>query len=115
MISIEDFKKIDVRVGKILSAEKVANSDKLLKLILDVGEKDELGETIGRQVLAGVAEVYPDPLILIGKEIPVIINLEPRKLRGQMSNGMILAAVADRNRPVLLCPIEHVPPGSVVR
>ena len=107
MVTLEDFKKLDIRIGKIVSAERIPDSDKLVKLIFDLG-----GEQ--RQVLAGIAEFFPDLAVLAGKEVPLIVNLEPRKMRGLMSEGMMLAADAG-GRPVLLHPAEEVPPGSIVR
>jgi len=106
MISFEDFKKLDIRIGKVVSAEKVADTDKLIKLVFDMGDHE-------RQVVAGVAESYSAE-DLIGKEMPVLVNLEPRELKGFESNGMILAADAD-GKPTLLFPDEEVPPGSVVK
>jgi len=106
MITFDDFKKLDIRIGKIVSAEKVEGTDKLLKLEIDLGSEK-------RQLVAGVAEVYaPDQLI--GREVPVLLNLEPRSIRGVESQGMILAADAD-GKPVLLHPEREVPPGSIVR
>lgn len=107
MITIDDFKKIDIRIGKVISAEKVPDTDKLIKLIFDIG-----GEQ--RQVVSGIAESFPDPTVLVGKEIPVVLNLEPRELKGNISEGMILAVGAD-DGPVLLCPEKEVLPGSIVR
>lgn len=105
MITYDDFAKLDIRIGKILSAEKIPEGDKLLKLVVDVGEEE-------RQILAGMAEFY-DPEYFVGKYVPVLINLEPRTLRGYESQGMILAAGADK--PVLMSPIEDVPPGSIIK
>lgn len=107
MITFEDFKKLDIRVGKVKSAEKVADTDKLLKLIFDFGTEE-------RQIIASLAEYFPDPATLIGKEMPVLMNLEPRNFKGHLSEGMIIAA-DDGKRPVLLCPEEEVAPGSAVR
>lgn len=106
MISFEDFKKLDIRIGKIISAEKVEGADKLVKLVFDMGDEE-------RQVVAGIAESH-NPEELIGKEMPVLTNLEPRELKGEMSNGMILAA-DDNGKPVLLLPEKEIPPGSVVK
>ena len=108
MISIEDFKKVDIRIGKVLSAERIEGSDKLLKIMFDVGEEAP------RQVLAGIAESTPDPSALVGKEIPVVLNLEPRRLRGETSYGMILCADGGEG-PVLLHPALEIPPGSIVK
>jgi len=106
MISFEDFKKLDIRIGKIISAEKIEGADKLLKLVFDMGDEE-------RQVVAGIAEQY-EPETLVGREMPVLVNLEPRELRGVESQGMILAA-SDGGRPVILCPDEEVSPGSIVK
>ncbi|PCI21374.1 methionine--tRNA ligase subunit beta [Candidatus Wolfebacteria bacterium] len=107
MITYEDFAKLEIKIGKVISAENIPGADKLLKLIFDIGGEE-------RQILAGIAEMYPDPSILIGKEMPVLLNLEPRKMRGEMSNGMILATGGDEGI-VLLQPEIEVSPGSTVR
>ena len=106
MITFEEFKKLDIRIGKIESAERLENADKLLKLVIDFGVEK-------RQVLAGIAEFVEDVDSLVGKEVPVLTNLEPKKFRGHESRGMILAADVD-GKPVLLHPSEEVPPGSKV-
>ena len=108
MITLDDFKKLEIKIGKVVSAEKVPDSTKLVKLIFDLGESEP------RQIVAGIAESYPDPEVLIGKEMPVLVNLEPKVLRGQTSYGMILAADTD-GHPTLLHPAQEVPPGSIVR
>jgi methionine--tRNA ligase beta chain len=107
MISFEDFQKLDVKIGKILSAEKVPESDKLIKLVVDDGEGK-------RQLIAGIGEAYPDAEELVGKEIPILANLEPKKLMGELSEGMILAA-DNEGLPVLIHPDKEIPPGSIVR
>ena len=107
MITFDDFKKLDIRIGKVVSAERIPGTDKLLKLIFDLGTEQ-------RQVIAGIAEVIDNLESLVGKEMPVLVNLEPRKLRGYESQGMILAADT-KGQPVLLYPEREVPPGSVVR
>ncbi|KUJ94812.1 MAG: Methionine--tRNA ligase, partial [Desulfonauticus sp. 38_4375] len=84
-VSFEDFKKLDLRVGKILSATRVEKSDKLLKLEVDLGEDKP------RQIIAGIAP-YFSPAELMGKEVIVVSNLKPRKIFGQLSEGMVLAA-----------------------
>ena len=104
-IGIEDFAKVEMRVGVVKSAERVAGADKLLKLLVDIG--DEV-----RQVVAGIAASYA-PEDLIGKKVVVVANLAPRKLRGVESNGMIVAAsVAPDGRPVLCTFTEDVPAGA---
>jgi methionine--tRNA ligase beta chain len=106
MITFDDFKNLDIRIGKILSAEKIKGTDKLMKLEVDFG-----AET--RQLVAGIAEFFT-PDHLTGKEIPVLMNLEPRSIRGIESRGMILAIDVE-GKPVLLHPEREVPPGSVIR
>ncbi len=107
MITLEDFKKLDIKIGKIVSAEKISDSDKLVKFIFDLG-----GEH--RQIIAGMAEFFPDPTVLLGKEMPLLLNIEPRKFRGNVSEGMIIAADVG-GRPVFLHPEEEIPPGSIIR
>ena len=85
MISIDDFKKVDITVGKILSAEKIPETDKLLKLSVDFGELQP------RQIISGISLYFPDCSILIGKKCVFVVNLEPRIIRGLESQGMILA------------------------
>src|SRR5204863_5831481 len=85
-ITIDDFAKLDLRVAEVLSAERVAGADKLLQLRVNLGTEE-------RTVLAGVAPFY-DPETLIGRKIVLIANLAPRKMRGVVSHGMILAADA---------------------
>lgn len=107
MITLEDFKKLDIRIGKVVSAERIPDSNKLIKFVFDIG-----GEQ--RQVLAGIAEAFPDSAVLLGKEMPLLLNLEPRKFRGFVGEGMMLAADAD-GQPILLHPAQEVSPGSSVR
>lgn len=106
MITFDDFKKLDIRIGKILAAEKVEGTEKLLKLEIDFGVEK-------RELVAGIAEIY-QPEQVIGKEIPVLMNLEPKKIRGIESQGMILAADVE-GKPVLIHPGKEVPPGSIIR
>jgi methionine--tRNA ligase beta chain len=104
MINYEDFKKIDLRVAKVLAAEKIEGSEKLLKLQIDLGEEQ-------RQLVSGVAKSYV-PEDLVGREIIIVANLEPRQIMGLESQGMLLAA--DRGNPVLLVPDKELPPGVEV-
>jgi methionine--tRNA ligase beta chain len=106
MITFDDFKKLDIKIGKILSAEKIRGTDKLMKLEVDFGAEK-------RQLVAGIAELFT-PDYLIGKEIPVLMNLESRNIRGIESHGMILAIDVE-GKPVLLHPEREVPPGSIIR
>lgn len=112
MISYDDFAKLDLRVAKIISAEKVENADKLLKLTVDVGDIDEKTNlpTV-RQVISGISEFY-SPEELVNKQIIVLTNLEPKTFRGQVSQGMLLAA--DGEKPVLLIPAEEISPGTKI-
>lgn len=103
-ISLDEFRKIEIRIGKILSAEKVENADKLLKLEVDFGS--EVGK---RQIVSGIAEYYKEE-DLVGKKLPFIVNLEPRKFKGVESQGMLLALSGDK--PVLLIPAEEVEEGT---
>lgn len=106
-ITYDDFKKLDLRVAKILEAVRIEGSDKLVKLQIDVGE---LGE---RQLIAGIGKVY-EPEVLVGKQIVLVANLEPKKLMGLESNGMLLAASGE-NGPVLLCPELEVANGASIK
>ncbi len=110
-ISIDDFKKLEIKIGTILSAEPIEGSEKLLKLEVDFGssEKDSLEREI-RQILAGIAKWY-SPEDLIGKQCPFLVNLEPRKMMDMESQGMLLAVNVD-NKAVLLHPDKVVPSGS---
>ena len=103
-ISIDDFAKIDLRVGQIRVAERVKGADKLLRLEVDIG-------TEVRQVVAGIAETY-EPDSLIGRKVVIVANLAPRKLRGLESNGMIVAASPEGGKPVLCSFLEDVPMGT---
>jgi methionyl-tRNA synthetase len=105
-ISIDDFMKVQLRVATILSAEPVPNATKLLKLTVEVGDEQ-------RTILAGIAEMY-QPDELTGRQIVVVANLQPRKMRGIESQGMLLAADVD-GQAILLQPETKVPNGSRVR
>lgn len=118
-VVIDDFSKIQIKMGKVLSAERIEGSDKLLKLSIDVGEPTP------RTICSGVAQYY-QPEEVIGKMVPVIVNLAPRKMRGIESNGMVLFAIDETavavegaeskpgHVPVMLNPFKEVPPGSPV-
>ena len=107
MISIDDFKKVEIKIGKVISAEKVEGSEKLLKLMVDVGEETP------RVILSGVAKAIPEMESLVGKMVPIITNLEPRPMMGMESQGMMLCA--DSDKPILIHPAEEVSPGSLVK
>ncbi len=106
-ISIEDFMKVDLRVALVKEAEKIPGT-KLLRLKVDLGE---LGE---RQVIAGIGEHY-SPEDVVGKKIIVVANIKPRRIRGYMSEAMLLAADTKDGRPVLLTVMGDAEPGARVR
>ena len=104
-ITIDDFVKIDLRVGTVLTAEKVEKADKLLRLTVDIGLEV-------RQVVAGIAKAY-DPATLVGRKVVIVANLAPRKLRGIESQGMIVAAsLGEHGTPALAAFLESVPNGA---
>lgn len=104
-IAIDDFKKLDIRIGKIISAEKIEWSEKLLKLQISIGDSEI-------QVLSGIYPKYK-PEDMIGKLVPVLVNLAPRKIKDLESQGMMLAAGED-NEIALLHPNIEINPGSKV-
>jgi len=106
-ITIDDFMKVDLRVAKVLAAEKVPNSRKLMKLQIDVGTEQ-------RTLVAGIAEAY-EPEQLVGRTVGIVFNLKPAKLMGIESNGMVLAASPDGGKPTLVSFDGDVPPGSRIR
>lgn len=105
MITIDDFKKIELRVAKVLKAERVEGSEKLIKLQLQLGEEE-------RQILGGIGKFY-QPEGLVGRQIIIVANLEPRQMMGLESNGMLLAA-SDENGIALLMPDKEVASGSKI-
>ena len=110
-ISIDDFAKMNIKMGKIITAERIEGADKLLKLTVD------LGEGTPRTICSGIAQYY-QPEELPGKMVPVLANLAPRKMRGLESNGMILFGIDESTGghvPVILNPGKEVPPGSPVQ
>lgn len=107
LVEFGDWEKADIRVGRVLECEKVPKADKLLRFKLD----DGMG---GRTIVSGIAKSYPDPQALVGTEVLFIANFEPRKLRGIVSEGMILSAEDADGRLVLCRPSADVRPGSTV-
>ncbi|MSU55457.1 MAG: hypothetical protein EXS46_02875 [Candidatus Taylorbacteria bacterium] len=105
-ISFDDFKKVEITVGKILSAEKVPETDKLLRLLVD------FSESVPRQIISGIATYFPDPVVLIGKCCMFVTNLEPRTIRGLESNGMLFAVSTEDGKFSLLEPQGDIPPGT---
>jgi methionyl-tRNA synthetase len=106
-IAIDDFMKVDLRVAKVLTAERVPNSKKLMKLGIDLGTEQ-------RTIVAGIAEAY-EAEGLVGRSIVIVANLKPAKLMGIESNGMVLAASAEGGKPVLLGMEQPPAPGTRVR
>ena len=109
MISYEDFKKVELRVGKILSGEIVEGADKLYKFQVDIGEEKP------RQILSGIREYFPNVEDLIGKKLVFVTNLEPRTIRGFESQGMVVAVDGLNDEPVFLIPDGETNPGSKAR
>lgn len=121
-ISYEEFKKMDIRFGTIKEIEPVPDTDKLLRCQIDFGETVEVGEgeekTVEpklRQIVSGIREFYPDYEKLIGKQILYIVNLEPRKIKGFESQGMLMAVDGKDGSPVFITPEIVVENGSQVR
>ncbi len=105
-IDFSDFQKVDIRIGRVISAEKVEGSAKLLKLVVDFGE-------FKKQSIAGLGHIY-QPEYFVGKQFAFVVNLKPKKIRGVMSECMMLAAVADENNVVPLVPEKEVPDGCKI-
>lgn len=118
MISIDDFHKLEIKIGEIKSAEKVPETDKLLKLAVDFGEETP------RQIVSGISAFFPDPQVLVGKKCAFAYNLEPRMIKGLESQGMILAVSGglpvqagegDNSFFSLLETLPNTPPGAQVK
>jgi methionine--tRNA ligase beta chain len=104
-INFEEFKKVEIKIGKVISCEKVADADKLLKLEVDFGD-------FQRQIVSGIAESY-SPEEIIGKSLPFVVNLEYRKFKGEESQGMLMA-IDFNGKTVLLEPNSEVDSGTDV-
>jgi methionyl-tRNA synthetase len=104
-ITLADFQKVELKVGRVESAEKIPETDKLLRLMVD------LGEGVPRQIVSGIAAYVPDPATLVGKQLTFITNLEPRTIKGFESNGM-LCAVGQGDTFAFLVPDRTTPPGT---
>ena len=116
MINFDDFQKLDIRIGEIKKVERVPDTDKLLRLEVDLGEGlDNNGVAIQRQIISGIAEYFEDIELLIGRRCPFIVNLEPKTIRGYESDGMILAVLTSDNTFSLLEVGMRIPVGSTVR
>jgi methionyl-tRNA synthetase len=106
-ISIEEFARLDLRVAKVLEADAVPGTTRLLKIKIDLGSEQ-------RQIVAGIAEKYP-PETLVGRSIIVVANLKPARVRGVDSDGMLLAAAPPGGKPILATFEEEIPPGTKVK
>jgi methionyl-tRNA synthetase len=106
IISLEDFAKLDLKIGQVINARAIEESDKLIELIVDLG-------TERRTIVTGMREFY-EPESFIGKRLPIVANLQPHTFRGATSHGMLMA-VEGKDGPVLLLPEHQVPAGSTIR
>lgn len=106
MISIDDFKKVEVKVGTVVSAERVPETDKLLRLMVEFGE-----EAGPRQIVSGIAGYVESPEWLVGRQLAFVTNLEPRTIKGIESNGMLFA-VGEGDSFAFMVPDRLVPPGT---
>lgn len=107
MVTIDDFAKLDIRVVKVLEASRMEGSEKLLKLLVDIGDEK-------KQILSGIGKSY-QPEEIIEKELIAIVNLEPREMMGEKSYGMILATGDDIENITLLTPAKEVAAGARIR
>ncbi len=123
-ITIDDFAKIELKVGKILEWNLVEGADKLYRFLVDLGETEEIKNEAGeiletkkayRTILSGVREYFPEGEIFVGKLVCVVSNLAPRKMRGFESNGMLLFAGGDTGNLFMVSPIGDVLPGTIIR
>ncbi|MFA6519365.1 MAG: methionine--tRNA ligase [Candidatus Paceibacterota bacterium] len=110
-ITIDEFSKIEIKVGTVRSAERVPETDKLLRLMVDFGEVSPEGEKTPRQIISGIAAYVPEPETLVGRQLAFVTNLEPRMIRGFESNGMLFAVGSDETF-AFLTPDREVPPGT---
>lgn len=105
-ISYDDFAKVEIKAGKILSAEKIPDTDKLLKLSVDFAEDKP------RQIVSGISMYFPDHAVLVGKVCMFVTNLEPRMIKGFESNGMLFALSTTEGNFSLLEPGSNIPVGT---
>ncbi len=128
MITYDDFKKVEIRAGKILSAEKIPETDKLLKLLVDFGEYEEVKSQADetsevqiskiskpRQIVSGISAYFPDPATLVGRTCMFVTNLEPRMIKGFESNGMLFAVSTPEGGFSLLEPNSSITPGTLAK
>ena len=120
MINIEEFKKVEIVVGKILSAEKIPETDKLLKLLVDLGPSvaktmEGEGKSDIRTIVSGISLYFPDCAVLVGRKCMFVANLEPRVIKGIESQGMILAVSTEEGKFSLLQPNDDIPVGTYAK
>ena len=108
-IPYDTFSQVEMRVGEILSAERVPETDRLLRLSVNLGEAEP------RQIISGIADYFPDLETLVHKKCVFVANLAPRTIKGLESNGMILAATAADGTFALMVPGGDIPPGTKLR
>lgn len=108
-ISYDDYKKVEMKVGEILSAEKVLDTDKLIRLSVN------FSESLPRQIVSGISMHFPDPQVLVGKKVMFVTNIPPRTIHGLESNGMILAVGGDGESFSLLEVSKDIPAGQSAR
>lgn len=122
-IGIEDFAKVELRIGKILEWNLIEGADKLYRFTVDVGETkkviletgEEVTEPVYRTILSGIREFFPDGNIFLNKYVCVVANLAPRKMRGFESNGMLLFAGGDTGSLFMVSPVGEPVPGTIIR
>jgi len=107
IVEYENFASLDLRIGTVLEAEKITNSDKLLKLKVSLSEEDS------RQVIAGIGKKY-QPEDIVGKQVALVVNLKPRSIMGLESQGMIMAASGE-DGPIIIKPENNVPDGTQIQ
>ncbi|MGK0552818.1 methionine--tRNA ligase [Enterococcus faecalis] len=107
-IKYDDFDKVELKVAEVIDCKKVKGADKLLQFRLDAGDENH------RQILSGIAEFYPDPATLIGKKVVIVANLKPRKMRGQISQGMILSAESPQGKLQIVEAPKEMPNGATI-
>ncbi len=120
-ISFDQFAKVEIKIGKIVAAEKIEGSEKLIKLSIDFGSHGSTDSLQVRTIVSGVARTYA-PEQMTGRQVPVVMNLAPRKIMGIESQGMILFAIDETltdgvlaHKTIMLSPEREVPPGSPVQ
>ena len=112
MITFDEFAKVEIKVGKVLSAEKIPDTDKLLKLSVDFGLPEGATERDIRQIISGISAYFPEPGVLVGKKCMFVTNLEPRVIKGFESNGMLFAVSTADGKFSLLEPNQEIPEGT---